>query len=105
MQYVYLLIRQLKLLYTVGTHCVYTVKCKCVVKPLLIDRAINKGKALLGVELHFPFNLPFHFRKRILTTLHHYTTVISSSSSKMVDGRKKVLVGASSAAAAYKRWT
>jgi len=32
--------------------------CKHVVKPLLIDLAINKGKVLLGVELPFPFDLP-----------------------------------------------
>lgn len=34
-------------------HCVYTVKCKCVVKPLLIDLAINKVKVLLGMERVF----------------------------------------------------
>jgi len=45
-------------LYTVRVHCVYTVMCKHVVKPLLIDLAINKGKVLLGVELPFPFDLP-----------------------------------------------
>lgn len=74
-------------------------------KPLLVDLAINKGKVLLGVELHFPFNLPFSFRKCILTTLQHHTTVISSSSPQRVDGMEKDLAGASSSTAAYKHLT
>lgn len=62
-----LLISQLKPLHTENAECIQSYANVCL-KKLFIDPAINRGNVLLGVELHFPFNLPSGFRKCILTT-------------------------------------